>query len=132
MVPAPMSAPSEEPAPEAQPHPPESRTRMWVCLTGLVSFFVCLVFVLDGSELSAADQALVAMGFLATPIVLFDVFVLRVYRRESTGLVWGQARPFVWPRVAVKLVGLSATFAVLAFVYWAFSEYERSLYEPFF
>lgn len=108
---------------------------MWVCLSGLASFLACVYVMATDErsfELSPAQTALIAMACLATPIVFFDVLALRVHRRETAGLVWERGRPFVWRRIGIKYVGLGSTLAVLAFVYWAFAEYERSLYEPFF
>jgi hypothetical protein len=110
---------------------------MWVCLAGLVSFLVFMWLLateerVRALELSATERAIVAMFCLAVPIVFFDVVVLRVHRRASAGLVWERGRPFVWRRILTKWAGLAATLGVLAFAYWAFSEYERSLYEPFF
>lgn len=111
--------------------PPESRTRAWVCLVGLASFLGALV-ALRGRELAPEDVALVAMASLAGPIVLFDLLVVRVWRRASTGLSWEAGRRIAWPRVLVKLAGLALTLGVLTLAYWALPEYERSLYEPFF
>ena len=72
------------------------------------------------------------MASLASPIVLLDLLVVRVWQRPSTGLTWERGRHIAWPRVLVKLAGLALTLGVLTLAYWALPEYERSLYEPFF
>lgn len=115
----------------SEPKCPESRTRTWICLVGLGSFLVCL-WALRGAGLDAIDQALCAMAALAVPIAALDLLVLRVHRRASTGLSWEHVRALDPRRVLTKLAGLALTLGVLAFLYWALPEYERSLYDPFF
>ncbi len=57
------------------------------------------------------------------PIVLLDVFVLRVHRRSSTGLDWDRSPAPDVGRVATKLLGLAVTLAPIALAYLVFPEY---------
>ncbi|MGD0526646.1 MAG: DUF1295 domain-containing protein [Polyangiaceae bacterium] len=69
-------------------------------------------------------------GAGVVPIVLLDVLVLRVHRRESTGLDWDRVAKPDFGRVATKLIGLVVTLAPFALGYWVFPEYGE-WYTPF-
>jgi protein-S-isoprenylcysteine O-methyltransferase Ste14 len=71
-----------------------------------------------------------ACGLLVALIVLSDLLVRKVYRRESAGLSFRDIKASP-PRVIRKLLALAATLGVLAFGYWLFPEYHGSFYEPF-
>jgi hypothetical protein len=102
--------------------PPRSVTSFGLNLVGplaaLVAFYVLRERHQSGP---AAVLAVCAAGVL--PIVLLDLWVLRVHRRASTGLDWDKPATPDAGRVATKLVGLVATVAPLALAYWVFPEY---------
>jgi protein-S-isoprenylcysteine O-methyltransferase Ste14 len=64
--------------------------------------------------------------------VLLDVLVLKVHRRESTGIDWDRDFKPNIPRVLTKLLGFVVTLAPFALAYWAFPEYNGAFYDPFY
>ena len=76
------------------------------------------------------SEVLVLAGAVAIPIVFFDIFVLKVHRRPSTGLDWDKAFAPDAGRVLTKIVGLVAAIAPFALGYWVFPEYNGSFYSP--
>ena len=127
-----MSAPAS-PVPTALP---QSDVSTGVGLVGLAGLAAWILFCrsypaiagllgLEGSlsgargVLSGPTAALVAMLATALPMVLWSVFVDKVHLRPSTGIDWSRKRPVaeVMPVSVVKLVGLWATWAILACFY---------------
>jgi isoprenylcysteine carboxyl methyltransferase (ICMT) family protein YpbQ len=121
------------PAPVARP---ESCASGWVSLAGLAGFFLSLVFMY-GSALSPIHRSFVALAATVLPMITLDLFVLRVHRRASTGLVWEQVPPTgaidarTLERVLVKLIGLAGTLALIGACYWLFPVYREPFYRPF-
>lgn len=134
-----MTAPFS-PAPNAQTPPPArlpvSDVSTGVGLAGLAGLFVWIAFCrsypeiagvfglgggLSGERgvLSGPYAALAAMLFTALPMALWSVLVDKVHRRPSTGIDWSLKRPLaeVLPVSVIKLVGLWATWALLAAFY---------------
>ena len=69
--------------------------------------------------LSGPYAALATMLFTAVPMVLWSVLADKVHLRASTGIDWSLQRPLpeVLPVAVIKLVGLWATWALLAGFY---------------
>lgn len=69
--------------------------------------------------LSGPYAALAAMLFTAVPMALWSVLIDKVHLRPSTGIDWSLRRPLaeVLPVAVIKLVGLWATWALLAGFY---------------
>jgi protein-S-isoprenylcysteine O-methyltransferase Ste14 len=69
--------------------------------------------------LSGPYAALAAMLFTAVPMAAWSVLVDKVHLRPSTGIDWSLKRPLpdVMPVAVIKLVGLWATWALLAGFY---------------
>ncbi len=69
--------------------------------------------------LSGPYAALAAMLFTAVPMALWSLLVDKVHLRSSTGIDWSLKRPVadVLPVAVIKLVGLWATWALLAAFY---------------
>jgi protein-S-isoprenylcysteine O-methyltransferase Ste14 len=113
------------------PPPPASCTDFRGCGAGLACMLVAIL-LLRGSTLDVQDRVLLVAASAAVPIGLFDLLVLRVHRRASTGLDW--TTPFApsAARVATKLLGLAVTLAAIALAYWTFPEYQGSFYDPFY
>ena len=84
-------------------------------LAGLVAW----IAVACGAGMDGPYAALVGVAACALPMLGWAVLVDRVHRRVSTGLDWARARPWrdALATGAVKLVGLWATWAVIAAVY---------------
>lgn len=70
--------------------------------------------------LSGPYAALAAMLFTAVPMALWSVLVDKVHLRPSTGIDWRLKRPVaeVLPVAVIKLVGLWATWALIAVFYF--------------
>lgn len=96
---------------------PQSVTSQWINLVGLI----CLMCSLSAAtlfKLPAVPSALGCLLAYALPIAVLELLVLKVHRRETTGLDWDRAgRPVNWPRVATKLLGLAATLAAVGVVH---------------
>ena len=130
-----MTAPSS-PVPTPRPEPPQSDVSTGVGLAGLAGLFAWIAFCRAYPEIAAAlglggglgaergvlsgpYAALAAMLFTALPMALWSVLVDKVHLRASTGIDWSLARPVaqVLPGAVIKLVGLWATWALLAAFY---------------
>lgn len=127
------------PVPPSQPAPaalPKSDVSTGVGLVGLAGLLLWIAFCraypaiadtlgLGGAfsgergVLSGAYAALAGMVFCALPMALWSIFVDKVHLRPSTGLDWSLRRPLaeVLPVAVIKLVGLWATWALLAAFY---------------
>ena len=112
--------------------PPRSDVSAGVGLAGLFGLLAWIVFCrnyapiadllgLPGPRgpLSGPYAALAAMLFSSGPMVLWSLCVDRVHRRPSTGIDWSRPRPLaeVIDISVVKIAGLWATWAILAFAY---------------
>jgi protein-S-isoprenylcysteine O-methyltransferase Ste14 len=115
----------------ASVRPPRSVTHFGLNAIAIAVVLVALYAIRTGA-LRTRDPVLVLCVAFVVPIVAFDVLILRVHRREATGVDWD--KPFLpdGSRVATKLVGLAATLAPFAVAYWTFPEYQGSFYDPFF
>ena len=130
-----MSAPLS-PVPTAPLARPASDVSTGVGLAGLAGLFVWIAFCrsypeiagvlglgggLSGERgvLSGPYAALAAMLFTAAPMALWSVLIDKVHLRPSTGIDWSLKRPLAetLPLSVIKLVGLWATWAVLATFY---------------
>lgn len=127
-----MTAPSS-PCPTALPR---SDVSTGVGLSGLAGLIVWILFCrsypaiaamlgLEGAlspergVLSGSYAALAAMLFTAVPMAAWSVLVDKVHLRPSTGIDWSIRRPLadVMPVAVIKLVGLWATWALIAAFY---------------
>lgn len=108
---------------------PKSVTSLALNLTGPAAALVAL-HVLRGMHRSGPGAVLIVCLAGVLPIVLLDVLVLRVHRRETTGLDWDRQPSPDLARVATKLLGLAVTVAPIALAYFVFPEY-GSWYTPF-
>jgi protein-S-isoprenylcysteine O-methyltransferase Ste14 len=107
-------------APPSRPQP--SVTNFGNNLLGALAALIAL-YVLRERHASGPDAVLTVCAAGVAPIVLLDVLVLRVHRRESTGLDWSKAATPDLARCATKLLGLVVTVAPFALAYWVFPEY---------
>ncbi|MFO6445532.1 methyltransferase family protein [Erythrobacter sp. NE805] len=130
-----MSAPLS-PAPTPRPAPPASDVSTGVGIAGVAGLLVWIAFcrsyptiagalglggALSGERgvLSGPYAALAGIVFIAVPMALWSVLLDKVHLRPSTGIDWSLRRPLpeVLPVSVVKLVGLWATWALLAAFY---------------
>ena len=130
-----MDAPAS-PVPTPRPQPPASDVSTGVGLVGLAGLFAWIAFCRSYPEIAGAlgltgglsghrgvlsgpYAALAAMVFTALPMAAWSVLVDRVHLRPSTGIDWRlkRALPDVLPVAVIKLIGLWATWALLAAFY---------------
>jgi protein-S-isoprenylcysteine O-methyltransferase Ste14 len=91
-------------------------------MVGVVGALIALYAFHEGHVSGpAAVMAVCAAGVV--PILLLDLFVLKVHRRPSTGLDWDKPAAPKLGRVATKLVGLAVTVGPIALFYWVCPEY---------
>jgi len=108
---------------------PKSVTSFALNLVGPAAALVAM-YVLRAMHRSGPDAVFLVCVVGVVPIVLLDMLVLRVHRRETTGLDWNKnATPDV-ARVATKLLGLAVTVGLAGLAYFVFPEY-GDWYTPF-
>jgi protein-S-isoprenylcysteine O-methyltransferase Ste14 len=140
-------APPARPSQPAKPVQPSQKLRLPPSVTSFGLNLIALVallatlYVLRRYEqhlaagqrhLSSDDAMLILMGSLSVPVVLIDVFVLRVHRRATTGLAWDNPGSPDLKRIGTKLLGLAVTLAPIALAFWEFPEYQGSFYDPLY
>jgi protein-S-isoprenylcysteine O-methyltransferase Ste14 len=82
--------------------------------------------------LKVKDPMMALCAAVAIPVIAFDVLVLKVHKRSTTGIDWDRDFKPAWGRVATKLLGFVGTLAPFALAYWVFPEYNATFYEPFY
>jgi protein-S-isoprenylcysteine O-methyltransferase Ste14 len=134
----PSSPPDAPSAPDAKPdakppEPPASVTHFGLCLVTLaVAIGTGLWLKLRSPQLALPDTVLVLCASVAVPMIVLDVLIQRVYRRESTGLAWDRPWQPSIERTIIKVLGLLVTLAPFAAAYWCFSYYHEALFDPFY
>jgi len=95
---------------------------------GLIGFALGL-WIAFYLRLPPVASALLLLVLTAFPMAIVEIFVNRVYQRESSGLDThvGQTN---FRRLLRKYAGLLITFGTLAFLYWLFPEYGKVIYAP--
>jgi protein-S-isoprenylcysteine O-methyltransferase Ste14 len=119
--------PPEEPS-EAKLRRPPSVTNFGFNMIAVVVVLGAMWFL--RMKKPDINEVLVLGGAVAIPIVLMDTLILKVHRRESTGLDWDQVFAPDFGRVATKLLGFAVTLAPFAIFYWMTPEYNGSFYNP--
>lgn len=131
-----MSTSSSDAAAAIKSEPPKSDVSAGVGLAGLLGLFgwiaFCRAFPLiaetmgftgafspERGVLSGPYSALLALLFIAGPMAVWSIVVDRVHLRPSTGIDWNLKRSVadVLPVSTIKIIGIWATFAVLAGMY---------------
>jgi protein-S-isoprenylcysteine O-methyltransferase Ste14 len=108
-------------------------TKQYVAFTGLFGF-ISTFLVLKEFELNTVLLTTFCMLGTALPMILLEIFVLKVHGRDSAGLDARKIHPLdatTCRRIAVKWLGFVGTLALIAFTYWLFPEYGRDFYKPF-
>ncbi len=103
---------------------PQSVTNGWIIAAGFITFLASLWLVRSLKMQDAVKAGLICVSATALVNYALDVIVLKVHRRESTGLDWQRRSPS-WSRVATKFLGLLASFGFIAALYWLFPEYHN-------
>jgi hypothetical protein len=106
----------------AKTQPPPSVTNYGLNMIGVFGA-VAALYVLRNMHMSGSTAVFIVCAAGVVPIIALDVLVLRVHRRESTGLDWDKSPTPSVKRVATKLLGLAATVGPIGLCYWVFPEY---------
>jgi protein-S-isoprenylcysteine O-methyltransferase Ste14 len=98
--------------------PPRSASSLAISAVGCLGL-VAGVILLRTVPLPADLRPIIAVAATAAPMLLWAVFVERAHRDPAAGLDWDRPRPLraALATTAVKLVGLWATWAVIAGLY---------------
>ena len=132
MTTPPQETPYRETLPkEPSPSLPPSVTHFGANM-GAIAIVVAVMYGMRIGKVPSNDAVLLLCLSLIIPVVAFDVLVLRVHKRQSTGLDWDKAIMPNTGRVAIKLLGLVGTIAPFAILYWFTPEYQGSFYDPFY
>ncbi len=128
-----MPTRATEPLPA--PALPESATSFASNVLALI-VGLCVIWVL-AQQTDAQVGRWVAYPPLLPCVAVFVVIVAaewllrRSRRRAPAALSATPLRPIDFGRVALRLLGFTATLALIAFVYWLFPEYGGSFYNPY-
>jgi Protein of unknown function (DUF1295) len=90
----------------------------------------CTVWWCYDSDIRGLEAALWVLAAFALPVLAYEVFFMRTPWNPSTGLT-REARAVVPHRVAIKLIGLLASFGFVALLYWLFPEYHGPYYNVY-
>jgi protein-S-isoprenylcysteine O-methyltransferase Ste14 len=109
---------------------PKSATAAMTGVAGLAGFALALAALVNSSW-PVHGRALAALAATAIAMIAVDTLYFRTYRNDSTGLGPVKLKPLQVERILRKLIGLIATLAILAAVYWILPEYRREFYAPY-
>ncbi|MFD1194179.1 methyltransferase family protein [Seohaeicola saemankumensis] len=110
---------------------PKSVTSAGVAWASVVSFTTtCAIVYLYRPFDHIVPSALFVLGSMVVTIFAVDVLVYKVHRRASTGMDY--ARPDLSLRRGLtKVLGLYATFGIIALLYAIFPVYQNDNYQQF-
>jgi protein-S-isoprenylcysteine O-methyltransferase Ste14 len=109
---------------------PASCTSGLICLTGLMCIIIAFGIIKTYDVGNRAGAILAGVAFVL-PVFFFEHFVLKTYKRPSTGLDFSLANRIDFKRVGIKLVGLYFTLLLVAFFYRIFPEYYYGFYDTY-
>ena len=101
---------------------PPSVTNYGINLVGALAALIAL-YALHELRSSDSNAILIVCAAGVVPIILLEILVLRVHRRESTGIDWDREPTPDLARVLTKLLGLAVTVGLIALAYYVFPEY---------
>ncbi|MBF0484060.1 MAG: 2-amino-4-hydroxy-6-hydroxymethyldihydropteridine diphosphokinase [Candidatus Omnitrophica bacterium] len=113
-------------------HLPRSSSSYWANFFAL-GFFFAAIYFLHYFFPNLKSVWLMSFSLLAVlfPLVVYEILVLKVHRRESTGLA-DKLNAVDISRVLTKLLGLFGTFTIILVLYWYLPFFRKSFYIPFF
>jgi len=113
---------------------PRSATLQSINWIGVACFLGSVWLLRQVPDIPNIAATLIACASFAVPVIVLEFLILRTYRNPDTDLDWSM-KPRISEasiaRVAIKLVGLWTTLAIIALVYLLFPEYQAVLFEPF-
>lgn len=112
---------------------PPSATHPVIATIGLAAFLATLAGLRLLPSLPGGTPAAALLVICVTAAAIFgaDMLLTRVQLRPSTGLDYGRDDPSV-ARTSCKIVGLAASLAFVAALYWLAPEYHGEFYRPFY
>ncbi len=112
---------------------PKSAVSIGSGIAGSVMLAVLLIIGIT-SGWNALTLTFALLIGTAVTSALWDVLVDKVHLRPSTGMDWSNPHPYsdIWPIVGVKLVGLAATFGLIAFGYQILHTYQNDGFTFYF
>jgi len=125
-----VSTPDSSP-PAEKPGLPKSVTHFGLNSIALLTVLATM-YGLRTHILKVKDPMMALCAAVAIPVITFDVLILKVHKRSTTGIDWDRDFKPAWSRVATKLLGFVATLAPFAVAYWVFPEYNGAFYDPFY
>ncbi len=95
---------------------------IWVMICrdwGAVATILALPSQVPRVPMSGPFAAVTALLFTSVPMILWSVLIDKVHRRASTGIDWNHRRRLsaIWGVSLTKIVGLWATWALIAAIY---------------
>lgn len=105
--------------------PPASESSILANLLGCAVFFGIIVYFCRGGRLLSTTDILLALAGAMLPMIATDI-----HRQRRAG-AYVKRRAVDARRVALKLLGLYATFGLLLLVYWTLPEYRGDFYDRF-
>jgi protein-S-isoprenylcysteine O-methyltransferase Ste14 len=96
---------------------PQSVTSQWINGIGVAGLVLAtLASAILG--IPSVLAGLICILAYAIPIAVLELVVLKVHRRETTGLDWSAPQPLDWPRIGTKLIGLAGFLGATAAAHW--------------
>ena len=120
-------------AANAAPVRPESTVSVATGFVGAVAVSL-MVLLLATLDLSIGVKILACFAAASLPMMLWSVLVEKVHLRPSTGLATVRQRDHAASlrNAGTKLLGLAATFALIAVFYWSFRFYASGAQAMYF
>ena len=109
--------------------PPRSATSFVIGLLALISLLTGLILIPD-MELHLLWRTLLIAACWVVPVVILE-HLFRHPLDHAHALSRTPIRPVNWRRSAIKWLGLSGTFALIAVIYWLLPEYRGGFYTTF-
>lgn len=124
-----MSSSVDLQPPEQQAGRPRSAVSGWTGVLGVLGLLAAL-YVISGTGLGSVTKTLICLAATALPMLAWDILIERVHLNPSTGLDYSRPGPMAetLARLPVKVLGLWATWAVIALGYWTIKTYSAPSY----
>lgn len=122
---------AKRPVPKPALQRPPSVSRFWFNLLTLPLALAWLAWRQTVSPETPHDNGITAGLLIIVLIGAHELLWLRVHRNPSTGLDWDRPASPQLKRVAIKLLGLILTLALIGGAYALFPEYHGSFYDPY-
>ncbi len=110
-------------------HCPKSCTNIWMNHLTLVVMLALFGWTCRYHQHVAMDYWMLFPAIYFLLLAAYDLAVVKVYRREETGLDFTRKLPWHWRRIGLKWIGFLATLSALAFCYYLIPFYGHWRYD---